>query len=100
MEVTITNTDNGVICKIAGSLDTLNATAFEESRKILEESADKKILLDCTELSYISSSGLRQFLSLRKTVEAKGGSLTLKGLNDDIRKVFTVTGFIRLFDIQ
>lgn len=100
MEVNISHNGNNVVCRIVGSLDTVNATAFDEHRKVLETDADKDIMMDCDELIYVSSSGLRQFLMLRKAVEANGGSLTLRGLNDDIRKVFAVTGFNRLFNIE
>lgn len=99
MEVTIFQNDNEVTCRIAGSLDTVNAASFEDSRKKLEDYADRHICIDCSEMSYISSSGLRQFLMLRKTVEVKGGSLVLSGLNDEIKNIFAVTGFNRLFSI-
>ena len=66
----------------------------------LVDNADKNIVLDCTNLEYISSSGLRLFLTLRKAVAAKGGSLVIKHINDEIRNVFTLTGFFSLFDIR
>jgi len=100
MEINIIPNDNGVTGKLAGSLDTLSASVFEEHRTALEAVADKTIVLDCGELTYISSSGLRQFLILRKAVEAKGGSLTLRNLNEDIMNVFAMTGFNRLFKIE
>ena len=66
----------------------------------LLESADRQIVLDCENLAYISSSGLRLLLTLRKKVAADGGSLVIRNINDEIRKVFTLTGFFKLFDIR
>ena len=66
----------------------------------LLEQANRNIEIDCSQLEYISSSGLRLLLSLRKQVAADGGSLVIKNINDEIRKVFTLTGFFKLFDIR
>ena len=49
---------------------------------------------------YISSSGLRLFLTLRKESAAKGGKLQVRNINADIRQVFMMTGFLNLFEIQ
>ena len=65
----------------------------------LAEHAAEHIVLDCSELEYISSSGLRLFLSLRKESAAKGGKLQVSSINNDIRQVFMMTGFISLFEI-
>ena len=64
------------------------------------DNADKEITLDCTKLDYISSSGLRLFLSLRKEAASKGGKVIIMNINDEIKKVFMMTGFYNLFDIK
>ena len=66
----------------------------------LLDEADKTIILDCKEMSYISSSGLRIFLTLRKAAEDKGGKIIIQNINDDIRSVFMMTGFLNLFEIR
>ena len=60
---------------------------------------DKDIVLECSNLSYISSSGLRIFLNIRKNAATKGKKVTVKNINDEIRKVFQMTGFMSLFEI-
>ena len=57
-------------------------------------------MLDCAELSYISSSGLRLFLSLRKAAAENGGKVIVKSISNEIRAVFMMTGFLNLFEIQ
>ena len=66
----------------------------------LLENADKQITLDCKDLEYISSSGLRLFLTIRKEATAKGGKVIIEHINDEIKKVFMMTGFFNLFDIR
>lgn len=100
MKIEIKNEENKVNVAIEGRLDTVNAVACEKEFLPLKDNADKEIVIDCTRLEYISSSGLRLFLSLRKTVEAKGGKMVVEHINDEIRNVFTITGFFKLFDIR
>ncbi len=93
--------NNAVITvELIGRLDT--AAAQEVSDKILplQDKADKTIVLDCSQLNYISSSGLRIFLALRKASAVKGGKVIVKSINDDIRTVFMMTGFLNLFEIE
>lgn len=94
-------TENDVITGIlSGRLDTVASARFAEDMKPLLEHADRQIVLDCSGLEYISSTGLRHFLILRKEVEQKGGKLVICHINDELRNVFTITGFFNLFDIR
>jgi len=100
MNVNISEEGGVIVAAIEGWLDTNVAAQFVEEMKPLMEKADKNIVLDCTKLEYISSSGLRTFLQLRKECAAKGGSVVIKNINDQVRKVFTMTGFFNLFDVK
>ena len=93
--------ENGtpVVAKLQGRLDTAAAVEVTPDFQNLNQYAAGQLVLDCTELAYISSSGLRLLLALRKEVAAKGGKLQIRNINDDIRQVFTMTGFISLFEI-
>ena len=66
----------------------------------LKAEAAGTIILDCKELSYISSSGLRLFLTLRKAAAEKGGKVIVRSIGDEIRNVFIMTGFFNLFEIE
>ncbi|MBO4250898.1 MAG: STAS domain-containing protein [Paludibacteraceae bacterium] len=99
MKVTIENEGNILVARLAGRLDTAAAAEITPDFQALAEQADKHIVLDCTDLAYISSSGLRLFLTLRKESAAKGGKLQVRNINADIRQIFMMTGFISLFEI-
>ncbi len=93
--------NNAVITvELIGRLDTAAAQEVSEKLLPLEEKADRTIVLDCSQLNYISSSGLRIFLALRKASAVKGGKVIVKSINDDIRTVFMMTGFLNLFEIE
>ena len=99
MNIRIEQEGNMVVAHFAGRLDTAAAVEITPDIQALADQADKHIVLDCSELAYISSSGLRLFLTLRKESAAKGGKLQVRAINADIRQVFMMTGFISLFEI-
>ena len=89
-----------VLATVSGRLDTPSAVSAQQEITPLLENADKEIILDCSNLEYISSSGLRLLLTIRKEAAAKGGNVIVKDINDDIKKVFMMTGFYNLFEIK
>ena len=91
---------NSVLATVSGRLDTPAAVKAQQEILPIMENVDKEITLDCRQLEYISSSGLRLFLTIRKEASAKGGKVIIKNINDEIKKVFMMTGFFNLFEIQ
>lgn len=90
--------NNGTLTGILnGRLDTAASVAFATDMQPLMDNADKAIVLDCSQLQFVSSSGLRLFLTLRKATMAKGGSVTLQGVLPEVKQVFDITGFTALF---
>lgn len=85
---------------VSGRLDTPAATRAQQEIVPLLEQADRAITLDCSALDYISSSGLRLFLAIRKEAATRGGTVVIRNINGDITKVFQMTGFYNLFDIR
>ena len=100
MTTQIQESGDQLIAFFDGRLDTAAAVAVAEEVKPLQEADHKEIILDCTKLDYISSSGLRIFLSIRKDAALHGSKVIVRNINADIRQVFIMTGFISLFEIQ
>ena len=100
MEVKITRGNGEVTAQLIGRLDTPASLEITPQMNALAEDAGGTIILDCTELAYISSSGLRIFITLRKAAAAKGGKVIVKNISNEIRSVFMMTGFLNLFEIQ
>lgn len=91
--------NDSVFATVSGRLDTPAAVKAQQEIVPIMENVDKVITLDCSDLEYISSSGLRLFLTIRKEASAKGGKVIIKNINDEIKKVFMMTGFFNLFEI-
>ena len=96
----VSENNGGMLAQVSGRLDTPAAVKAQQEITPLLENADKEIILDCQDLEYISSSGLRLFLTIRKEAATKGGKVIIEHINDDIKKVFMMTGFFNLFDIR
>ena len=100
MEIKVEKQNAVVTVYLKGRLDTLAAQEVSKQLEDLTEEASGTIIMDCTEMTYISSSGLRIFLTLRKAAAEKGGKVIVRGISNDIRSVFMMTGFLNLFEIQ
>ena len=98
--MTITVNKNGGELTIAldGRLDTLTAPDLEEK---LDEVLDdvEKLTFDFEKLEYISSAGLRVLAGAMDIMEEQDGEMFVANVNDDIRDVFEVTGFIEDLNI-
>jgi len=87
------------ILSIDGRIDTNNFNEFELVVNQVFESGEKNLILNCTALNYISSSGLRIFLIAQKKVNALNGKLHLCSMQPVIKEIFDISGFSTIFKI-
>lgn len=100
MNVRIEEIDGNMVAILKGSLDTSAAAETEKIMSPLNDVEGKDIIIDCTDLEYISSAGLRIFLGILQNAEEKGGHVYIKGINDKVRAIFTITGFSNIFEFM
>lgn len=99
-EFTVTQNSPEILAmEMNGELNTVAAQDLQEEIESLQKDMVKPMLIDVTRLNYISSTGLRIFMIIKKTANANGQTVTLKGLNDIVEKVFKMTGFDKMFEI-
>lgn len=98
MNITITEEGNTITAVFDGRLDTVAAQQIAETIEPLLQKADQNIILDCEKMPFISSSGLRIFLKIRKEVAAKGGKMYLKNICPDVMQVFKMTKLDDIFE--
>jgi anti-sigma B factor antagonist len=96
MEITIKTIDQIKVAEISGDIDASSAPSVSEAILPLVE-PESRIILDMTEVPYMSSAGLRTLLSTYRQVTAKNGKLILVGLSEEIQDTMTVTGFLNFF---
>lgn len=100
MTTTIQETEARIIATLSGELDTAAAQQTEEALAPLLDSKGREIIIDCTELEYISSSGLRVLLRILKQAQSVGSRVVLKNVNEVIHDVLELTGFISIFEFE
>ncbi|MGD9556267.1 MAG: STAS domain-containing protein [Mangrovibacterium sp.] len=99
MKVTTQTNGPEVYIQVEGRIDTTNYNEFESAVNEVLRDNTRQIYLDCSELNYISSSGLRIFLTIQKKMMAAGGKLKLYGMQPAIREIFDISGFSSIFSI-
>ena len=100
MTTKVEQQDGKWIATLAGEMDTAAAVEAEEILKPLYTAGGKDVLIDCSGLEYIASSGLRILLGILKGAKAGGSRVILRGVNEDIKNVFALTGFIDIFEFE
>ena len=100
MKTTILEQDGNMVAILEGALDTSAAPETEKAMSPLNDANGKNIIIDCTDLMYISSAGLRIFLGILQKAQEKGGHVYIKNINDNVRAVFTITGFSNIFEFM
>ena len=99
MNFGIEETDEKYVVTLEGDMDTPAVKEIKDEVEVLYK-GDKDVDINCSGLRYISSSGLRILLNILKAANHNGKSVTLCGVNDDVRNVFVISGFVNLFKLE
>ena len=100
MTTRIEEQDDKFVVTLVGALDTSSALEMNEALVPLFIGKGKDILLDCSKLDYISSTGLRVFLNVLKSAQTSGRQVILKNVNDVVMDVLKMTGFVSYFEFE
>lgn len=98
MKINIQRNGDEVVVALNGELDTVTTAQMGEELNRIIEMASNQLIIDCKDLEYISSSGLRFFMQLKRHSEQQNGTVTLINMNDDVKEVFRISGFHHIFN--
>ena len=87
------------LLQASGRLDASTVSILEHALMRALQIATKAVILDLSEVTYISSSGLRVLLTSRRRLRDRGGDLILCALSQNVRDVFDMVGFTALFGV-
>jgi anti-anti-sigma factor len=99
MTIEAAELDKAVLLNVSGRMDAENAHEFEEACEQWISRGKKHLIADLDGLQYVSSMGLRSFLSVAQRLQSSSGSLILCGLHGLPRQVFELTRLIGLFPV-
>ena len=99
MEFTETKTGDFLVINLIGQLKSTQHTELQNLLAGVLNQGEKNIILNCSGLTYITSSGLRIFLLALKKITAMSGKLRIAGLRENIREIMVIAGFTSIFNI-
>lgn len=100
MNITISEQEGKLVVALVGDLDNAASSQAERSLAPVFERKDCDVIIDCKELNYISSSGLRIILNIYKHMRSNGHKVILKGLTENVEEVLNLSGFLQLFIVE
>ena len=100
MNITINESDGKLVVALCGDLDNAASNHAERALLPVFKRTDCDIVIDCTELNYISSCGLRILLNIYKHTRSHAHKSIIKGLKEDVKEVFKLCGFLQLFVVE
>lgn len=101
MDVTIQENEKILTVIFHGRLDSLSVPEAEsEILPLMNQKEFETIILDCHELSYISSSGLRLIFTILKNEKMQGGRVILKDVNGFVNNILNSTGLAAMFEFE
>ena len=98
MTINFNKTADGLTVALVGRLDTVTAPELESFIGAQFDGASA-LTIDCKELAYVSSAGLRVLLATQKKV-GKGGLMRLVNVSEAVMEVFEMTGFADILVIE
>ena len=87
-----------VILKLNGRIDSTNAPEFEKEIDAIGPDVER-LVIDCENLEYTSSAGLRVILKAQKLMSRRGG-LTLQKVSNEVMEILDITGFSEILNIE
>lgn len=92
--------DGKTIIKTGSRIDTMNADEFEKDIQPALQEDGINLVMDCSELTYMASSGLRVIQKTMRTVMMKRGEFKIVNVNPEIYKVLQMTGFTKFMTVE
>ena len=88
------------IIKTGSRIDTMNANQFEQDIQPALKEGGVDLEMDCTELTYMASSGLRIIQNTMRTVTQLKGQFKITNVSPEIYKILAMTGFTKFMKVE
>jgi anti-anti-sigma factor len=99
MDIAVRTQNDVSLIAFAGDFDTNTSPEAQQALDGIVEGGGHRIVVDFTNVDYISSAGLRVLLATAKRVQGVGGTLHMFGLNETVEEVFEISGFSMILKV-
>ena len=96
MEISIKTVGQVTVVEVIGDIDGKTAPEVQEQASA-QVQPGVKMILDMTQVGYMSSAGLRMLLAMYRQVKSSDAHVVLAGLSEEIEDTMSMTGFLRFF---
>jgi anti-anti-sigma factor len=100
LKVAVLNSGTTAALTIVGHLNALTVGVLESNLDAILSTDARRIVLDCSGLSFTSSAGLRVFLATVKRMKSRGGTCAFASLTPAVNEVFEMAGFLETMEIH
>ena len=91
--------DSTIIVSVTGDLDLWNAPALEQRLRRCLDQGSQWVVVDLSDAAFLDSSGLGALTNSKRRIERKGGRLVVINTDDQMRRVFELTGLMRVLNV-
>ena len=99
IEINIETLQQVNVVRLIGEIDANSAAAVQQ--KVLPMSVPGcQVILDLSQVAYMSSAGLRMLLSVYRQISGNLGRIVLVGLSEELKDTMSMTGFLGYFTVQ
>lgn len=99
MKITEEKDANIAVLNIEGRIDGITSVELEKTMTALIDQGERKIVLDFTNVDYVSSAGLRIFFAYLQKLKILNGTLYFSSLSERIENLFDTVGFLTICKI-
>jgi anti-anti-sigma factor len=93
MKILTSNAENGVVLiEVEGEIDAYTARELDRTLNDILAQGGGRLVLDASQMSFISSAGLRSITFAHQKAQQQGGEVRVFGLNTQVRRVFEMAG--------
>ena len=99
MNITTTVVESVTVVRLEGNLDTNTSELAQGTFNELIDGGAQKVVVNFTDVEFVSSAGLRVLLATAKRLGGPGGNLRISNLNDTVNEVFEISGFTTILSV-
>jgi anti-sigma B factor antagonist len=100
LQISSAETPESAVLKLSGELDIASAPLLERAVEGLSDLAQRRVLIDLSELSFMDSTGLRALLQARQLAADTDRELTLRNGPRQVQRVFELSGTAATFTFE
>lgn len=93
MNVTVSREEKAMIVTVVGRLDSITSCELEDWTDANLALPESDLLMECSQLDYISSAGLRAILKISRLITTGSHTFSLCNVQDHVKEVFEISGF-------